>query len=167
MDVGFFSSPSSSANVSVVKHQSFGQDMLMRSIKIVDIAYTTAIQFILAFYISTLIDNYIVRKETQAQLNQERTIYIILQIVLNYALMGILAYIARNLILYIPFPFLDGYKGFDHKKVKEVTNPTLFYAIMVANQKNLLFKTSYLYSRVVGQKGYQYGDVLGEAEDKS
>ncbi len=122
-------------------------DLIRRAIKLVDIAYTTGIQFVIAFYISTFIDYKFVGEFSKDKMDKTSTFNIFTEIIVNYALIGVLTYFARNLIEKIWFP-LDGIRGFSNKRVKEVINPTLFSAILVANQKNLLLKTSYLYTRI-------------------
>ena len=50
---------------------------------------------------------------------------IICEMILAIWFYGVLIYVVRNLVELIPFP-LNGYQGFDHKRVKELGSATVF-----------------------------------------
>ena len=60
---------------------------------------------------------------------------------------GVLIYIARNLIEFIPYPF-DNVFGFDHKRVKELGATTAFTFVLLYYQPNLTNMTIYLKNRM-------------------
>jgi hypothetical protein len=59
-----------------------------------------------------------------------------LSTVLYLWLIGVLIYVVRNLFPLIPFPF-DGYIGYDHNKVKEVTNANIYAILIVLFNKRI------------------------------
>jgi hypothetical protein len=59
---------------------------------------------------------------------------------------GVLIYIARNVIEFIPYP-LDNYFGFQHKKVKELGAATAFTFVLLYYQPNLNNTMKYLKNR--------------------
>jgi len=61
---------------------------------------------------------------------------------------GVFIYIVRNLVGLIPFP-LDGYQGFEHKRLKELTNPAVFMFTYIFFSDYLKTKLTYFYNKVV------------------
>jgi hypothetical protein len=114
----------------------FTHDILMRSIKIIDIGYITVLYFITAYIFSYFLDsfyNYMFDKK-----NDKKTkLNLIYKIIMMVSLTGIFSYIGRNLIENIPFP-LNGVQGFNHLKVKELTSGSLLTVLIIQLQDNLL-----------------------------
>ncbi len=107
-------------------------DFILRLIKIVDIAYIFTIYAVLGCVLSAIL-NKINNKYDKEIYNKKSLIIIILEIAVNFAVIGITVYVAKNLFERLPFPF-DGIKGFDHKKVKEInTAIPLTYTILFLN----------------------------------
>ena len=106
------------------KPQTLGNDILMRSIKILDIGYITVIyvifSIICAFIIDKIIGKFDEKKESEKPLWR-----ITSEMILAIWFYGVLIYVVRNLVELIPFP-LDGYEGFIHKRVKESGSATVF-----------------------------------------
>lgn len=123
-------------------------DVLMRSIKIIDIGYITVIYFLLGFYISVYVDHKLGEFDEQAAKNKS-TLRLTVECMVHIYLIGVLVYVMRNVVEKIPFP-LDGYKGFVHLKVKEVTNATVFVFIFLIFQYHLRKKLDYLRKRIFG-----------------
>lgn len=126
------------------------QDLVLRSIKIVDIGYITSIYFTIAFFLSTYIDNKL-GEFNKEEADQKTTLRLFGESVLHMYLMGVLVYVIRNLIEKIPFP-LNGVQGFIHTKVKELTNATVFVFIFILYQKNFRAKLDYLRERIYKKK---------------
>ena len=59
---------------------------------------------------------------------------------------GIVIYIARNIIELIPFP-LNGYNGFDHFKVKELGQAFVFIQILLTSIVYIKGRLTTLYTR--------------------
>jgi hypothetical protein len=64
---------------------------------------------------------------------------------------GVLVYIVRNLAERIPFP-LDGYQGFDHKKVKELSSATVFTFMFILFSDYIKSKLIFYYNVVLHKK---------------
>lgn len=105
-------------------NQTLANDILMRSIKIVDIGYITVIYIAFSIVIATIVDTWMgsfdPKKEEKKEFWQQTV-----EIILCMWLYGVLIYIVRNIVELIPFP-LDGYQGFDHLRVKELKSAMVF-----------------------------------------
>jgi hypothetical protein len=104
--------------------QTLANNILMRSIKIVDIGYITVIYIIFSISIATFVDTWMGSFDPKAEEKKgfwQQTGEIIL-FMWSY---GVLIYFVRNIVELIPFP-LDGYQGFEHRRVKELKSAMVF-----------------------------------------
>lgn len=125
-------------------------DIILRSIKIIDIGYIAVIYFTLAFFISGSIDKWLGKFDKKSEETARKsTLRLAAEVILHIWCIGVIVYIARNVVEHIPFP-LDGLRGFEHKRVKELSNAAVFTFIMLFFQKHLRNKLEYLYERVFG-----------------
>jgi len=125
-------------------------ELIIRSIKIIDIAYISAIYATIVISISVLLDKFIGPIDEQVEL--EKSIWrVILESWLYIGLVAISAYIVRNLVEKIPFP-LDGYGGFVHSKVKELGGGPIYGFLLFFYARNLRKKIEILINRVTNQK---------------
>ena len=109
------------------------KNLLMRSIKMVDIVYISIIYVFLAFYISLFLDKYaypMFFTNDEKALKSKSTATLILEMAVIAGFIGIIIYLVRNLIHLIPFP-LDGVSGYVHLRTKEVSQSGLFAACMI------------------------------------
>ena len=108
------------------------KNLLIRSIKMVDIVYISIIYVFLAFYISLFLDKYAYPMFTNDEkaLKSKSTATLILEMAVIAGFIGIIIYLVRNLIHLIPFP-LDGVSGYVHLRTKEVSQSGLFAACMI------------------------------------
>jgi hypothetical protein len=121
------------------------QDVLIRLNKMVDIGFITTIYFIMGAIVANIITGYQTKfdsKESDKRTLLKNIFNLILLIWMN----GVLIYIARNLIEFIPYPF-DNFFGFQHKKVKELGAATAFTFILLYYQPNLNNMMKYLKNR--------------------
>jgi hypothetical protein len=124
------------------KSNSLTKEIVIRSIKIIDIGFLTILYFtigyIFSYYVNKLYEPF---NPKQPHSNQ----YIIfLEVCLQLFLIGIMVYIIRNLVALIPWP-LDGVFGYDHKRVKELNSggAALAFGIFYA-QDNIKDKMTYI-----------------------
>lgn len=126
--------------------QTFSEDLLMRGIKIIDIGYITALYFILGI-IATVALDYAFGTFDQKVSDTKHLFQIGLEIIFHMYIVGIIIYILRNVIEAIPFP-LDGYKGFVHKRVKELSGTAVLSFTVLYFQTNLRSKIAYFLQRL-------------------
>lgn len=115
--------------------QPFHEDLVIRSIKMLDIGYSVAMYFIFAIF--TVVGIHKTLGPLDVDMYETRpTILIVVDIIIHVWVIGILAYIARNILTSIPWAF-DGVYGYSHLKVKEVVNSATYVAFVVIFDKRL------------------------------
>jgi len=125
------------------KSQSLSDDILMRSIKIVDIGYITILYVTLSLVCAMAVDK--VMGDFDEKIESKKPLWrLTLEFILIIWLYGVLIYVVRNLIELVPFP-LDGYHGFSHKKVKELGSAMVFTFTFVLFSKHLKAKLDFYY----------------------
>lgn len=106
---------------------------LFTTVKVVDLIYMMTIYFIVAFFVSLVIQK-IIRllfpDETNTQLQSKLLKFV--KIIFSISLIVIVSYFLRNLIQILPFPF-DGVAGFDHHKLKELQGGMLTTLLFLFN----------------------------------
>ena len=120
----------------------YKKEIIIRSIKMLDIGCLTIIYFIIGYFTSFYIHKMYNDFYSNAHNNK---IIIFLELCSQLFIFGILAYIIRNLVQLIPFP-LNGIYGYEHNKLREFTSGGigLGFGIFYAQQKNMQLKLSYL-----------------------
>jgi hypothetical protein len=125
------------------KTQSLTDDILIRSIKIVDIGYITVLYIIMSLICAIITDK--VMGEFDEKKEAQKPVWrLTLEFILTIWLYGVLIYVVRNVIELVPFPF-DGYHGFSHKKVKELNSAMVFTFTFVLFSKHLKAKLDFYY----------------------
>jgi len=117
-----------------------------RVIKVLDIGYVTTIYFIIAFGISVAIDKVMGVFDPGAY-EARGSITILLELIAHVYVLVLIIYAMRNLIEFLPSP-LNGLYGYDHMRLKEMTNAAIFSVILLWNQKYMLAKMSFLHDRI-------------------
>ena len=125
------------------KSQSLSNDILMRSIKIVDIGYISVLYIVMSLACAMTVDK--VMGEFDENIEAKKSVWrLTLEFIITIWLYGFLIYVVRNLIELVPFP-LDGYHGFSHKNVKELTSAMVFTFTFVLFSKHLKAKLDFYY----------------------
>ncbi len=120
----------------------------MRGIKMIDISYVTIIYFIFGYIVALIIEKILGKLDIDKE-KKKSTFNILLDIAVNFSIIGIFSYVARNLAEFIPFP-LDGINGFAHQRVKELHNVApVFVFIVMYYQTNLKIKMNYAKDRII------------------
>ena len=126
--------------------QTLSNDILMRSIKILDIGYITVlyvtISIILAFITDKVMGEFDEKKESR-----KSKLLLTIEVIITVWLYGVLIYIVRNIVGLVPFP-LDGYNGFEHKRVKELQSAMVFTFTFVLFSKYMKSKLSFYYEHL-------------------
>jgi hypothetical protein len=122
------------------------QDALIIGIKIIDIGFLTSMYFVLGMVVSAFFDNLYGPFNEDAE-EAKTTFRLWGEVMLHLALVGIAVYILRNFVEKIPFP-LDGFFGFEHQKVKELSGGIIL-TFSILNQSVLRRKIEILYNRLL------------------
>jgi hypothetical protein len=124
-----------------IDYQKLKKEVIIRSIKMLDIGIITTIYFIIGYIISWGVN------KLYYDFNEDKihnSILVFLEICTQIFVIGIITYIIRNIIQFIPFPF-EGFYGYQHFRVKELSNGgvALGFGVFYA-QENIKKKLSYL-----------------------
>lgn len=115
--------------------------------KITDIGLVTVYYFLIGVVLSGIIDRTL-GKFDPTEYKDVSVIQLTAEICGHLFLLGILAYIMRNIIGMIPFP-LEGLGGFRHAQLKEIDGGIILSFILIFFQSNLNDKIMYFNSRVI------------------
>ena len=126
--------------------QTFEHDLLMRSIKIVDIGYISVIYIALALSISKVADN-ILGEFNEEKEKEKSFLHISIELCISFWMFGVLIYMVRNVVERVPFP-LNGYQGFNHLRVKEVGSAGVFSLAFLMFNSFLKSKVAYYYKQI-------------------
>jgi len=108
----------------------YKREFIIRSIKIFNIGWAAVAYFILAVLVLYILERFY-GKFDEKKYEKTTTFELIKETILYLWILGVTTYIARNLFAEVPFPF-DGYMGYDHKRVKEVVNATVFSVFIIS-----------------------------------
>jgi len=122
-------------------------EMIIRSIKLIDISYVTTIYVVMAILVSFIIDKIFNKFDAETAKTKTST-RLLLEIILQFSMIAILLYIGRNIIELIPFP-LNGVKGFDHYRIHEINLLAylIFGPMVITLQRGLMNKLYFVYQR--------------------
>lgn len=120
-------------------------EILFRTIKITDIAYVTVLFFIYAYTIGYYLNEfftYIYETEFEKKTN----LILFCEVISQIVCIGILSYIGRNVVQLIPFP-LDGIIGYEHNRIKELTNGAFIPVFLIMFQYSMQDKLAFIKNR--------------------
>lgn len=118
------------------------KEFIIRSIKIFDIAYIFSVYAISGFFFSLLLDK-IFSTYNENKYKKYSKAKLIIEICLQFAAIGIIVYLVKNLFELVPFPF-EGVYGYEHKRVKELDNALPLTYTILYFQNSLRDKLLYL-----------------------
>lgn len=123
----------------------FKNEARFRLIKIMDMGYMVILYFIFGIALSKMTD-LLFKIDTREELKKRSTINIILETIVMIWANVIVFYIARNIMELIPSPF-DGLYGYEHSRLKEVTNNAVLGLTYIYFQAGLLNNLTELNNR--------------------
>jgi len=116
-------------------------------VKLLDIGLTTTYFFVIGLVCAKLFDLVYGKFKKEDYKNVSKAM-LLLDILAHLFLIGIAAYVLRNIVGLIPFP-LNGVAGFDHKRLKELSGGTVLAMILLFFQQNLRDKINYFAESVL------------------
>jgi hypothetical protein len=128
----------------------YKKELLIRSIKLLDISLLGIYYFIGGVILSIMIDKLFSKYDEE--IYEKKTIMeIFIECCLYISLIMVCVYILRNIIELIPFP-LHGYYDYDHYKVREIRGGVLISFAIVTFQPNLKDKVNKLVNKIINNK---------------
>ena len=124
-----------------INYETLKKEAIIRSIKMLDIGIITIIYFVIGYFVSWGVNKIYYNFNPNEHPNK---ILIFLEICMQIFVIGILMYIIRNIVQFIPFP-LEGFYGYQHSRIKELSSGGIassfgvFYA-----QENIKEKINYV-----------------------
>lgn len=114
-----------SSHLKKSKKISLKREVIIRTLKIIDIFYATFIYILGAFIFSFFLDKYIFVEFNQEKENKKNLFILVFEVCGIIGLSGIISYLYRNFAHAFLFPF-EGIYGFSHFKIEEVTSGSIF-----------------------------------------
>ena len=111
----------------------FIENKSITSIKLFAIVYVSIIYAFGGIVLTIPADRYLLSSfydRTDEDLNKKSTVRHILETTTILGVFGLIAYLGRNMLQLIPFPF-DGVEGFKYMQVKEVASGSLLLWILI------------------------------------
>ena len=130
-----------------MKSQTISNDILMRSIKILDIGYIAVLYITMAIICAKTVDKFFGNFDEKVEA-KKGSVRLTLELVFSVWAYGVLIYLVRNLIGMVPFP-LHGYQGYDHYRVKELGSAMVFSFTFLLFSNMLKNKIAFYYSHVL------------------
>ena len=123
------------------------KETIIRTLKVLDIGYITVIYFILGIGFAKLFDK-LYGKFDKKQEDSKSFIQQTLELIGIMWISGVVIYIIKNLVELIPSP-VNGIYGFEHQRVKELKNATVFIFVFLFFQTYFKDKLQYYYKNIV------------------
>ena len=122
-----------------------------RIVKMLDMGYIIFINFILGFICAIMIDKMLNQNINSKNIEDKPFNRILLEVIGMLWLNGIIIYIARNLIQFIPSP-LNGICGLIHNwRIYELRSASAFVFALLYYQSSLRIRMNYIYYKVTKQ----------------
>lgn len=144
---------------------SFQKELVIRSIKIVDMGYLYGLFGTLGICCAIGL-NYLFGKFDPDVEDKKSVFRVLAEIIAILWINGVVTYIVKNLVELIPFP-LDGFYGFKHNKLRELNSGVPFSVTLLWFQKHLLDKISYIKSRLFDSDKKESTPVNSEYSDQN
>lgn len=114
--------------------------------KALSISYIFVIQFVISFSF-VIVLNKIFKNFDAKKADKRHVTVILIEVLAQLILVGVLAFIIRNITQMLPYP-LEGVYGIETKRIKEFASAPLIPFILLFFFRNLKDKMSYLSNRL-------------------
>lgn len=118
----------------------FNQDIKITIVTIIAIVYVSIIYILIGLYVTYQLDNCVFhtkRKDFSEEIvNQTPLIYLVIEIIITFVIISIIAYLIRNIVRIIPFPF-DFNNVIDYHNVREVYTGSVLIIILITFSQTL------------------------------
>jgi hypothetical protein len=117
----------------------FEQDFLTTFTILIAIIYVSILYIILGLFITYNLDRFIFHTSNKEfsidYVNSTPTYILILNIIFTFCTISLIAYLTRNIVQVIPFPF--NFANIDYKSVREVYTGSILAIILIAFSQTL------------------------------
>jgi hypothetical protein len=117
----------------------FEQDFLTTFTIIIAIIYVSILYIILGLFITYNLDRFVFHTSNKEfsidYVNSTPTYILILNIIFTFCTISLIAYLTRNIVQVIPFPF--NFANIDYKSVREVYTGSILAIILIAFSQTL------------------------------
>lgn len=119
---------------------------LFQLVKMADIGFITILYASIALFLAKVVEVFDRPLETSLE-EKKPTVQIFVEFLAFTFLIGILAYLAQQLVNSIPSPF-EGQYGLEHHRIKALGNVGIFIFIFLYFQDHLKEKMQFLFDRL-------------------
>jgi hypothetical protein len=113
--------------------------------KIIDIGFVSVYYLLFGLFIAYLFDKALGPFD-EKKYDKKSTALILCELGVHFFIIGVVIYLLRNIIERIPSP-VEGFGGFQHKRLKEIGGGVVGTTIIIGFQKNLQDKLTYCKNR--------------------
>jgi len=131
-------------------HHTIQKDIAFRLVKMADIGYITALYFIAGILLAKLCDiifDALFGAHDDMMEARKSALQQMLELIGMFWIIGILAYLVRNIVELLPSPF-DSIAGLKHLQVSDLRNAPVFMFIFLLFQDHLVNKIRYYYDHL-------------------
>ncbi len=137
-----------------------GDDIKLIGIRLLAIMYIAILYVMFGIYMTILLDEYgyhdiFVNNDDDPQ---DSVFHMVWELGVMVGIIACIAFIGRNLIQIIPFPF-DGAFGFNYESVREVTSGAILFVFMITFSASVQQKVVKLQSKLNLIKTKKYKSV--------
>jgi hypothetical protein len=119
-----------------------------RVVKSTYIGYVGALYLFLALPASVAINTLLFGQFDAEREARKPALRILVELCLHIWLLGVIIYIARNLVELIPMPFIDNAFGFERRRVKELATAPVFVYVLLKHQRYLADKMDHVHNKI-------------------
>ncbi len=146
----------------MVNKNEFDDNIEIVFLKIFAIFYVSVLYVIFGVYITTMLDEYgfvdMLVDNDHKNKSTDSVFKLVVETAIVVGIIAVFAFIGRNLIQLIPFPF-DGVFGFNYESVREVTSGAILFVFMVTFSASIQQKVVKLQSKLNLIKTKKYKSV--------